>query len=170
MEHVILRHPDERLSLAGRDVPGPDGVASLREAIGQSLTPALRPATRFLGARPRSEISRLMAAADVCVFPSQMETQGIVILEAMASGRPVIAPWRGPGPEVLGPDGDCGLLVNPSDPRDIADKLCRILDDPERAERMGQRGRRRALEHFSVPACLSQNLTFYRQQLRRRER
>ena len=108
----------------------------------------------------------MMASAHVCVFPSHMETQGIVILEAMACGRPVVATSRGPGPEVLGPDGECGLLVNPTDPVDIAEKICRVLDDADMAERMGARGRQRALEHFSLPPCLGRNIAFYDRQLR----
>ena len=161
----LRRHPEARLSLAGRDVPGPHGEATLREDIGSALSDEVRPTTRFLGPLHRAEVSELMASAHVCVFPSHMETQGLVILEAMACGRPVVATSRGPGPEVLGPDGGCGLLVNPMDPVDIADKLCRILDDEVGAERMGQRGRRRVVEHFSVPTCLERNVTFYRRQL-----
>lgn len=164
MEHVTRRHPEATLSLVGRDVPGVNGVSSLRDDIGRGLPDAVRAATRFLGARPRSEVGRLMASAHVCVFPSYMETQGIVILEALACGRPVVATSRGPGPEVLGPDGECGLLVNPTDPVDIAEKLGRILDDDDVAARMGERGRRRAVELFSVPTCLNHNVTFYRRQ------
>lgn len=165
MEHVIRRHPEARLFLAGRDVPGVDGIATLRENIGRELSDDVRRATHFLGPRTRPEVSRLMASAHVCVFPSHMETQGIVILEAMACGRPVVATSRGPGPEVLGPDGQCGLLADPTDPGDIADKLCRILDDAAGAERMGERGRQRAVEQFGLSMCLSRNLTFYRHQL-----
>lgn len=165
MEDVLRRHPDAQLSLVGRDVAGENGVPTLREDISTGLPQHVRHATHFLGARHRSDVSHLMASAHVCVFPSHMETQGIVILEGMACGRPVVATARGPGPEVLGPDGECGLLVNPMDPVDIADKVCRILDDPDAAERMGERGRRRVVEHFSVPTCLSRNLSFYRQQM-----
>jgi glycosyltransferase involved in cell wall biosynthesis len=93
-----------------------------------------------------------------------METQGIVILEAMACGRPVVAPRRGPGPEVLGPDGECGLLADPTNPADIADKICRVLDDDEGAKRMGARGRTRAVEHFGLASSLERNVTFYHRQ------
>jgi glycosyltransferase involved in cell wall biosynthesis len=165
MEHVLRRHPDARLSLAGRDIAGPHGETTLREDIGRGLSDRVGSAIRFLGARHRGDVSALMASAHVCVFPSRMETQGLVILEAMSCGRPVVVTSRGPGPEVLGPDGDCGLLVDPTDPIDIADKLCRILEDAAGAERMGEHGRRRAVEHFSVPICLERNVTFYRRQL-----
>jgi glycosyltransferase involved in cell wall biosynthesis len=166
MEHVLRRHPEARLSLAGRDIAGPHGEGTLREDIGRGLSDQVRTSIRFLGARRRGEVSALMASAQVCVFPSRMETQGLVILEAMACGRPVVVTSRGPGPEVLGSNGDCGLLVDPMDPIDIADKLCRILDDGTGADRMGEHGRQRVVEHFSVPICLARNVTFYRRQLR----
>jgi glycosyltransferase involved in cell wall biosynthesis len=164
MDRVLQRHPQARLSLVGRDIPGPNGAPSFREEIERTLSPTARASIHFLGPRPRADVSRLMASAHVCVFPSHMETQGIVILEAMASGRPVVAPRRGPGPEVLGPDGECGLLADPVNPVDIAEKICRVLDDDEASGRMGERGRRRAVEQFSVPQCLSRNVTFYHRQ------
>jgi glycosyltransferase involved in cell wall biosynthesis len=167
MDLVLQRHPGARLSLVGRDIPRPGGVP-LREDIERTLAPAMRSSIHFLGPRPRSEVSRLMASAHVCVFPSHMETQGIVLLEAMACGRPVVASRRGPGAEVLGPDGECGFLADPADPADIAARICRVLDDGEAAGRMGQRGRQRALEQFSLPTCLSRNVTFYRQHLHHR--
>jgi glycosyltransferase involved in cell wall biosynthesis len=167
MPSVLQRHPGAQLSLVGRDIPGADGVL-LRETIERALAPGIRDRVHFLGARPRSEVSRLMATAHVCVFPSHMETQGIVLVEAMASGRPVVTSLRGPGPEVLGPDGECGLLVDPLNSADIAEKICRVLDDEDAAWRMGQRGRKRAVDHFGVATLISQNLAFYRRHRHRR--
>jgi len=167
MQLVLQHHPDATLSLVGRDIPAPHG-GSLRERIEGSLGPALRSRIRFLGPRPRTEVSRLMAAANVCVFPSYMETQGLVLLEAMACGRPVVASCRGPGPEVLGADGDCGFLVDPASPADIADRICRVLGNDDGAARMGQRGRQRAVAEFGVPACLTRNVSFYRRHGHRR--
>lgn len=168
MDLVRRRHPEARLSLVGRDIPRRSGGPPLREEIERALSSEAHAGIRFLGAQPRSEVSRLMAASHVCVFPSHMETQGIVLLEAMASGRPVVASKRGPGPEVLGADGDCGLLVDPTDPADIAARICAVLDDDAAARRMGERGRARALELFSLATCLRRNVAFYRQHLARR--
>jgi glycosyltransferase involved in cell wall biosynthesis len=166
MDRVRRCHPGAELHLVGRDVPLKTG-GSLRETIERALSPEMRASIRFLGPRSRTEVSRLMASAHLCVFPSHMETQGIVILEAMACGRPVIAPRRGPGPEVLGPDGECGFLVDPSDSGDIAEKICRVLGDAGLAESQGERGRRRAVADFSLPVCLNHNIDFYRGQMQR---
>lgn len=164
MDQVLRRHPGAELHLIGRDVPGAGGL--LRESIERALAPDVRRSVQFRGPMPRHDVSREMASAHLCAFPSHMETQGIVFVEAMACGRPVIAPSRGPGPEVLGPDGECGLLVDPTDPRDIADKINRILDDAALSEEMGARGRQRALVQFSLTPCLERNIQFYARQMR----
>lgn len=162
MARVVANWPNAELLVAGRDGPAPDGSPSFRRAIEAVLDPQTRSHIQFLGHRPLCEISQLMASAQVCVFPSYMETQGLVAVEAMACGRPVIFTQEGPGPEVLGENGQCGWLVNPRDPADIADKIGRIFSDPERANHMGKAGRRRAEEQFSVTAVLQRNLAFYR--------
>jgi glycosyltransferase involved in cell wall biosynthesis len=61
----------------------------------------------------------------------------------------------------MGPDGECGLLVDPTDPRDIAAKICRLLADPVTADALGSAGRRRAIARFGVTACLDRTLDFY---------
>ncbi|MEP6914023.1 MAG: glycosyltransferase family 4 protein [Acidobacteriota bacterium] len=163
MEQVLERHPEAELQLIGRDIPAAGGL--LRETIERTLSSRVRRSVQFLGPKSRQDVSREMAAAQICAFPSHMETQGIVFVEGMACGRPVIAPSRGPGPEVLGPAGECGLLVDPSDPRDIADKINRLLDDPALGNQMGVRGRQRALAQFSLAPCLERNVEFYARHL-----
>jgi glycosyltransferase involved in cell wall biosynthesis len=161
MTSVMQRHPQARLLVAGRDGRGPAGEPSFQKVIEQALDSETLSHIHFLGHCSRSEIRRQMASAAVCVFPSFMETQGIVIAEAMACGRPVVVTERGPGPEVMGEDGGCGLLVDPADPSAIANAICEILGTPERATEMGSRGRQRAVSRYSLEALLEKNLEFY---------
>ena len=72
-----------------------------------------------------------MAAADLLALPSTVEPLGIVALEAMASGRPVAATRVGGAAEVV---GSAGTLVDPLDPRSIADGVLRLLADPPAPE------------------------------------
>jgi glycosyltransferase involved in cell wall biosynthesis len=160
MPTVVARFPDAELILIGRDIPVPGGPL-LREAILRALDEPARRRVRFLGPRPRPEVSAYMASAHACVFPSHMETQGIVIAEGLACGRPVITTSAGPGPEMLGADGECGWLVNPKDPGDIAAKILRVLGEPDRGERLGRNGRRRADEQFSLASSMGRNLEFW---------
>ncbi len=153
--------PDAELHIAGRDQPGTRGHPSFRKQILESLDGPTRERVRFLGPLPLEDTAALMATAAVCAFPSYMETMGMVIAEAMACGRPVVTTVRGPGPEVLGAEGGCGYLAEPTSPEDIADKMVRVLSEPEKAEEMGRRGRRRAEELFSAKGCLARNVEFY---------
>jgi glycosyltransferase involved in cell wall biosynthesis len=77
------------------------------------------------------------------VVPSFFEGFGFPASEAMACGLPVVASAAGALPEVVGSDGEAGILVPPRDPRAMAAAIGSILADPERAERMGHAARRR---------------------------
>lgn len=167
MPAVLARFPDAELILIGRDIPVP-GTPLLRETILQTLDERSRRRVRFLGPLPRPEVSAYMASAHVCVFPSHMETQGIVIAEGLACGRPVITTSAGPGPEMLGADGECGWLVDPRSPDDIASKIVRVLGEADHGERLGRNGRRRADEQFSLTSSMDRNLEFWARVIARR--
>jgi glycosyltransferase involved in cell wall biosynthesis len=98
------------------------------------------------------------------VFPSFVESQGIVFIEAMATGRPVIGPNTGPVPEII-EDGVSGLLCNPHDPQSIAERVIQCLTDRALAARLGAAGRSRAVDFFSVERMVDRNLEFYEQVL-----
>ena len=99
---------------------------------------------RLLGFVARSELAALYAAAEVLCFPSFDEGFGFPVLEAMAQGTPVVTS-RGTSTEELA--GGAGVLVDPRDPGSIADGLATVLDDPELAGRLGEKGKRRAAEY-----------------------
>jgi phosphatidylinositol alpha-1,6-mannosyltransferase len=102
----------------------------------------------FAGAQPPERLRGFYEAADVFVMPSRQEGFGIVFLEAMAVGRPVIAGRCGGAPEVVA-DGETGFLVEPSDVETLTARLALLLDRPELCRQMGEAGRRHVAEHFS---------------------
>jgi alpha-maltose-1-phosphate synthase len=120
----------------------------------------------------RREVIQLLTHATVFVCPSVYEPLGIVNLEAMACETAVVATDTGGIPEVVA-DGETGLLVpfdsngadGPRDPgrfaADIAERVNRLLADPELAERMGRVGRRRAVEEFSWSAIATETAALY---------
>lgn len=125
---------------------------------------------------PREELIAVIASSTVFACPSVYEPLGIVNLEAMALGVPVVASAVGGIPEVVD-DGVTGLLVNvesaPGDPTgepidparfasDLATALRAVVDDPERAAQMGARARTRVEDHFSWDAVAAQTVEVYR--------
>ena len=98
----------------------------------------------------RADIARIMAASDIVVHSaSEPEPFGRVIVEAMASGRPVIATAAGGVLDIV-EDERNGLLVPPRDAASMAEAILRLLVDRGQADRIGQQAQRCARERFSV--------------------
>lgn len=98
----------------------------------------------------RSDVAACLDAMDVAVHASTTpEPFGRVLIEAMALGRPVIAPREG-GPVVIVADGETGLLVEPRSPEAIAAAIRALLDDPARRDAMGRAGRARVDAVFDI--------------------
>jgi glycosyltransferase involved in cell wall biosynthesis len=114
------------------------------ERLSQTL--GLTKHVRFLGTR--NDVPELMRAFDLFVLTSHSEGCPNVILEAMASGLPVVSTNVGGVPELV--NADTGMLVPPRDDTTLAEAILRLLDDPVRRQRMGEAGRRRAVEQFSL--------------------
>lgn len=100
-------------------------------------------AIKFVGARPQSQLSLYHAAADVVTMPSHYESFGMAALEAMASGRPVVATNAG-GPATIISHGEHGLLTPPDDAETLAANLVHVLQNPHFAHQLGEAARQRA--------------------------
>ena len=111
---------------------------------------------------PKPEVIQLLSHAAVFVCPSIYEPLGIVNLEAMACEAAVVASAVGGIPEVV-EDGVTGLLVPLDDDfaETFAARVNELLADPERAKRMGEAGRRRAIERFSWSAVAAETVALY---------
>jgi len=130
-----------RLLLAGEGACRPAYEALTRE-LGLDL------AVSFLGSR--WDVPDLLRAADILCLPSLHEGFGIVLVEALASGIPIIASRTGPTPEII-LEGETGLLVEPNDPDALAAALAALAADPARRRAMGDRGRQDAVLRFALP-------------------
>ena len=97
----------------------------------------------------RRDASRLLPALDVFVLSSVSEGISLALLEAMAAGVPSVATSVGGNLEILQKPG-CGLLVPPRSPRDLADAILSLINDPARCSELSAGGRRRVEEAFSL--------------------
>lgn len=113
---------------------------------------------RLLGYR--SDALSLINASEALVLPSLSEPFGLVLLEAMALGRPVIATNAG-GPVEIVVDGVTGLLAEPANPSSLANSLIKIVRDPEAAMEMGRRGRARYRDRFTAEAMARATFEVY---------
>ena len=141
------RDPRLHLVLAGG---GPE-QARLRERVGEHAT--------FLGWLSGAELARAYASADAFLFASQTDTFGQVILEAQASGTPVVAVAEG-GPTSLIEHGETGLLA-PPDPQALADELLSLISTPLLRERI-RRGALSSVRGRTWEGALDQLATGYR--------
>jgi glycosyltransferase involved in cell wall biosynthesis len=108
-----------------------------------------------------SEMPGLYRSADVFVFPSTWdEPFGISIVEAMASGVPVVATRVGGIPEIV-QDGKTGALIPPGDPQSMSDAIGRLLDNEGARRQLGAQGRRVAEDSFSIDAHVDKLLALY---------
>ena len=112
----------------------------------------------FLG--QRDDVPQILPLFDVFVLPSVKEGLPYALLEAMAAAKPVVATAVGGVPEVV-VDGQTGLLVPPRDPEALAQAIITLLRNPGRARAMGEAGRKRVLEHFTVERMVAETERVY---------
>lgn len=138
------------------------GDGSLRSWLEQSRSrDGLQSRVHLPGVVPHREVGRVLAECSVLCLPSAGEPFGMVILEAMAAGRAVVAVNRG-GPAHLLRDGEGGLLVPPGDPAALASALARVLDDPALMSAMGGHNRLKVERTLSWDAVLDDLEQIYR--------
>jgi glycosyltransferase involved in cell wall biosynthesis len=117
-----------------------------------------------LGFVPPAELGPYYEGAALVVCPSRREGYGVVVREAMAHGRPVVASAVGGLPDAV-EDGVTGLLVPPRDPTALRGALIRLLDDPALRRRLGETAAARARERFGRDAAARAMLAVYRDAL-----
>ena len=137
---VAIRQPLAQFVLVG-DGPLRHGLEELARKLGIGAR------VRFLG--ERSDIAAILASLDVVVSPSRTESFSNTILEAMASGRLVIATHVGGNPELVR-DRETGLLVAPEDERGLANAMETVLSSPELAKKWGKSAHGIALSNYTL--------------------
>jgi glycosyltransferase involved in cell wall biosynthesis len=152
--------PRLTLLLAGDGTLRPELEAQARDrGIGGNV--------RFLG--HRADVRDVLEAADVFVLPSLWEAMPFALLEAMASGLPVVATGVAGVPELVA-DGRTGYLVPPADAGALAFAVRRVLASGDRGAGMGEAGRERVERHFALERMLEETQSAYQRLLHTRPR
>jgi glycosyltransferase involved in cell wall biosynthesis len=143
MAHIWPDHPTASLVMVGKGELDVDLRA-------QALRMNANGKVKFLGWR--EDIDEIMPVFDLLVLPSLNEGMGRVLVEAMAAGKPVVASEVGGIPDLV-KHGETGYLVRPADEKALANGIKKLLNDPERAGQMGQRGKEYCRQ-FSLEAMI----------------
>jgi glycosyltransferase involved in cell wall biosynthesis len=148
---------DVRLILGGE---GPE-TARLRSLVADL---GIAGRVHFTGFVPQKNLPAYFQACEVFCLPavSTAEAFGIVQVEAMACGKPVVSTRLGNGVEFVNEHGKTGLTVPPGDVRELAGALRKLLDDSWMAKQLGANGRERAFRNFSISAMCDQTWALYK--------
>jgi len=143
MTKIIKEYPDIRLVIRGPFSAHTQALRKLVEKLG------LKDKVLFSAEEGnQNELKELYFNAAVYVFPSKKEDFGIVIIEAMGAGVPVVA-WNSGGPTDIVIDGKTGFLAKPFSLDDFAEKILTILKDKELRQKMAEASWERVKNHFS---------------------
>jgi glycosyltransferase involved in cell wall biosynthesis len=151
---LVARLPEAKLTIVGdgRERAALETAAADLIAAGE---------LRFLGWQDSATVSRQLAESSVVALPSLWpENFPTVALEALQLGRPLVGSRVGGIPELIGPDN--GALVDPGDPRGLADELARLLGDPQSLAALG-RGSAARSSSYGVEGFLDAILTHYQE-------
>lgn len=160
---ILARNPAVQFDILGDDtLPVPGTKTTYREAFVATKTGQLASAhIDFAGRVDQERLVAAYAACDIFVAPSRFESFGLVFVEAMRAGKPVIGCLAGGMPEVVEQDVT-GLLVVPGDADALAAAILRLAGSAELRAAMGDAGRRRFLDHFTDDQMADASLQLYR--------
>lgn len=157
-------HPEARLTLAGQDSANTETGQTYRQSFESRAAsdPALAAAVTFLGPVSDRRLEDLYRGCDFVCAPSRYESFGLVAVEAMSFGKPVVACRSGGTPEVVR-DGVDGLLAAPGDAAMLAGCLGRLIDDPALRATLGANARSRFESTFDLPVAARRIALAYRE-------
>lgn len=152
---------DDAVLLLGSSGPLTESL----KALAAEILPPGR--VEFLGRVSEAQLPSYYHACDVYCMPSTQPSEafGLVQIEAMACGKPVVCCELNNGVTYVNQHEQTGLVVPPADPAALAGALRRLFDNPDEARRLGAAGKRRALGHFDIPSMCDKTLEVYRRVL-----
>ena len=153
---ALLRGSGDRFMLL---IAGDGGLRDDLHALAGQL--GLNDCVRFLGWVPQAS-DRVLPACDIFVQSSRWEAMSVVVLEAMAAGKPMVVTQVGENPHVV-VDGETGLTVPPGDPQALAIGLRTLLRDAGMRQRMGHAARRRYEARFTTRNMINTYESLYRE-------
>jgi glycosyltransferase involved in cell wall biosynthesis len=161
MTIVIQAIPEAHLVVAGRDTKIRGKEESYLDYLKTEIEDNIREKIVFLGVVDNDKLSHEIEKAEVCVYPSHMETFGMSCIEAMSMGKCVITSKLGPGPEVV-EHQKTGLLCNPFEIDKLANQIILLLEDGNYAHQLGINAINDIKQRFGYEHLMQKNITLYK--------
>lgn len=152
--------PQAELRVAGEFASDPAYLETVRGLIRHA---GMGERIHLLGELPQVDLLREYRACKLVVLPSAQENVPMVIAQAMAASKPVVATRVGGVPEMLGQDGERGLLVDVGDIDALAAAIIRLFKDPGLCAHLGQAGHAFALENYHLDCVAQRTYEVYRE-------
>jgi glycosyltransferase involved in cell wall biosynthesis len=170
-----FRYLLEALAIVRRTLPAATlrvvgSPGSRTETLKQVRRLGLEQAVEFTGKVEAEDIARFYAEATLAVVPSIYEGFGLPAGEAMSCEVPLVSTTGGALPEVVGRDGEAGILVEPGSAEALARGICDLLARPERRRAMGVAGRKRVESLFTWRCAAERRVEVYRDAIAERAR
>lgn len=159
MPLIIEAIPNARFNIVGKDTNLSPNEQSYKEFLHKSLEYKYRQNVRFFGYVANSKLNKFYKECNVFVAPSLYESFGLIYLEAMAWGKPVIGCDVGGVPEII-QDGESGLLIEPDNEKALSDAIIKLKDDRIR-KKLGKNARNRVKSEFSKNKFIDKTILIY---------
>lgn len=160
LQYLIDKYPDIQLNIAGRDWHSKE-IPSYIGMLQKEMPAELLQHVTFIGSVEHNYIPKLIETAQICVYPSLMESFGIAWIEALAMGKPLVGSKIGPAYEIF-KEGETGLLCDPYSPESISEKIAYFFDNETVAAEMGLKARKNIINRFGVDQLVQENIAFYK--------
>ncbi len=159
---VLDKCPEAQLIIIGSDSSdirtGADSTWSL---IQNRLNGKLISKVKYLGKIPHQQVQDYIKKANVCVFPTFAETQGMVTIESMAMHKPVVNSDMGWSREMI-EDGTNGFLVNPKNHTQYAQRIIDLIQNEALCFTIGEAAKARVISRFDIQKLAKENIDFYK--------
>ena len=146
MPYIFEQYPNAALNIVGTSLMYWELKMEMHEFIKRELAP-YKSQLNFTGQVSYEKISDYLAKTDICIFPSLWDNFPTVCLEAMSAGRAIVGSQISGMKEML--TDDCGILVNPHEPKEMAKAIIKLIKNPDLRDKLGQNARKKVLEKYN---------------------
>lgn len=161
MPEVIKEVKNAHLVIAGRDTKIRGTQQSYLVYLKTEINEDIKEKITFLGVVDNAKLSVEMEKADVCVYPSHMETFGMTCIEALSMGKSVINSILGPGHEIV-IHNKTGLLCNPFNIEELSEQIIFLLKNRDYAQQLGENAKQDIKQRFGYNHLMQQNINLYK--------